>query len=218
MPLSELPSSDFETQILEESITSPAVAMMRLSLEIDRQLRLILAVIGRLQNYNVFEPLQALDIIVKNTTGNTVSTELRDTVANFWELRNAVVHGGRSRQALTLRAVDYGIRILRLVKAIPRPSFVVIESLLLFSDDRCSNPRPDVKGVFLESRDAQGKIHGRGVYPSRRDYTKGQSVSWEWDTNGPGWLETWYRDPDSGDIKYAWSESLEFIGRPLEQI
>jgi hypothetical protein len=56
----------FEEKILEEAIQSPSIAMMRLSLEIDRQLRLILAVIGRLKEYFGQSPSDALDLIARH--------------------------------------------------------------------------------------------------------------------------------------------------------
>ncbi|MGA3011819.1 MAG: hypothetical protein ABSD72_16290 [Terracidiphilus sp.] len=212
----------FEEKILEEAIQSPSIAMMRLSLEIDRQLRLILAVIGRLKEYFGQSPSDALDLIAKSNAGNFIPSELRDTLNNFWDLRNVVVHGGRANDNLSMRSVDYGLRILRMLQAIPRPSFIVIAVVNVFSDRMCTVMRQDVRGVILESFGPNGEKSGTQIHPSRREYTIGQSVSWEWDLAGnpweSGWGETWYRDPDSGEIKLAWSQSLEFIGRPLELI
>jgi hypothetical protein len=216
------PPLGFEEKILEEAIQSPSVAMMRLSLEIDRQLRLILAVIGRLKEYYGPSPSDALDLIAKSNTGEFIPSELRDTLKNFWDLRNVVVHGGRASENLSMRSIDYGLRILRMLQAIPRPIFIVVAIVIIFSDKMCTVPRQDVSGVILESLGQNGEKLGRHIHPSRKEYIPGQSVSWEWDMTGnpreSGWGETWYRDPDSGEIKSAWSASLEFIGRPLESI
>src|SRR5580692_871446 len=112
MPSLEL-SPGYEEKILEEAIQSPAVAMMRLSLEIDRQLRLILAVIGGLGDYVGQSPNQALDLIVLNIHA-PVPPELRDTLNSFWDLRNRVVHNRGSKEGIAMRSVDYGLRILRM--------------------------------------------------------------------------------------------------------
>jgi hypothetical protein len=192
--------------------------MMRLSLEIDRQLRLILAVIGRLKEYFGQSPSDALDLIAKSIAGNFIPSELRDTLNNFWDLRNVVVHGGRANDNLSMRSVDYGLRILRMLETIPRPSFIVVAIVIVFSDAACSVPRQDVSGVILEHLGPNGEQSGQHIHPSRKNYSQGQSVSWEWDLTGGGWGNTWYRDPKSGEIKSAWGESLEFIGQPLELI
>jgi ribosomal protein S6E (S10) len=128
MPTSELVPG-FEAKILEEAIQSPAVAMMRLSLEVDRQLRLILAVIGQLKDYTGQSPSEALDLIGKSIEGSAIPVELRDTLKSFWNLRNMVVHGGNAQQGFAMRALDYGFRILRMLQAIPRPSYVVRSSV-----------------------------------------------------------------------------------------
>ena len=217
MPTSELVPG-FEAKILEEAIQSPAVAMMRLSLEVDRQLRLILAVIGRLKDYTGQSHSEALDLIGMSIEGSAIPPELRDTLKSFWDLRNRVVHMGNAQQGFAMRALDYGFRILRMLQAVPRPSYIVRASVFVCSDPACSIVRQDVRGVILESFGAKGESQGRHIHASRKHYVGGQSVSWEWDTRGPGWGETWYRDPQSGEVKLAWSEASEFIGRPLEEI
>lgn len=217
MPSLEL-TPGFEEKLLETAVQSPAVAMMRLSLELDRQLRLILAVIGQLRNYTGQSPSEALDLIAKTAVGSAIPTELRYTVDSFWSLRNLVVHSGPSSLGYAMRALDYGFRILRMLQTIPRPNFIVAEEVPVFSDKLCINLRTDISGVILNHFGSNGENFGRHIHPSRRNYISGQNVSWEWDMDGKGWGESWYRDPLSGTIKGAWSESLEFIGRSLEEI
>ncbi len=208
-----------EEKILDEAIQSPAVAMMRLSLEIDRQLRLILAAIGLLKDYTGRSPSVALDLIWRSSNGGSAAPrELRETLSNFWDLRNKVVHNGGPQQGYALRALDYGLRILRMLQAIPRPSHFVRASVTVCSDRACNIVRQDVTGVILESFGANGESQGQHIHASRKPYVVGESVSWEWNTRSPGWGETWYRDPQSGEVKMAWSEASEFIGRPLEEI
>jgi hypothetical protein len=192
--------------------------MMHLSLEVDRQLRLLLAVIGRLKDYSGQSPNEALDLIAKSIEGSLIPSELRDTIRSFWDLRNRVVHGGNAQQGLAMRSLDYGFRILRMLHAIPRPSYIVVAIVPVFSDSSCKLMRRDVNGVILESFDPKNNSHGLHIHATRKTYSPGQSLSWEWDTAVEGWDETWFRDPKSNEIKLAWSEASEFIGRPLETI
>ena len=103
MPSLEL-SSGFEEKLLETAVRSPAAAMMRLSLEIDRQLRLILAVTGQLKDYTGRSPGEALDLIAKVAVGESVPSELRDTIDNYWSLRNSVIHSGDASSGISMRA------------------------------------------------------------------------------------------------------------------
>lgn len=210
---------EIEGQILENAISSPAVAMMRLSLEVDRQFRLILAAIGRLRDYSGQSPSEALDLMGKSMDGSMIPSELRDTIVMFWNLRNRVVHSGVPQHGYALRAVDYGLRILKILRAIPRPTTIVRHAgIILCSDKDCATLRPDVRGVILESFGPRGEHHGSKIHPSRKDYQQGESLSWEWNIGGPSWDDTWYRDPVTTEIKYAWTASIEFVGRPLDLI
>jgi hypothetical protein len=210
----ELPFG-FETAILEEAVRSPSVAMMRLSIEVDRQLRLILAATGQLYKYTGQSPDEALRLIAELMT---VPEALRGTLETFWNLRNDVVHGHVS-QHLTIRAVDYGLRILKMLHSIPRRSYIVTDSTIrLFSDPEGKSIRADVHGVTIKTLGPHGGVEHIRVHPTRREYLSGQNVSWEWALRGPGWGETWYESMPFGTVTFAWSASLEFIGRPLEEI
>jgi hypothetical protein len=219
MALPELLPSQVEKEILEEAVQSPSVAMMRLSLEVDKQLRLILASTGQLQKYMGRSPTEALDLLAQAMDeSSNFPQSLRGTIESFWKLRNEVVHGGHVRQPLAIRAIDYGLRILKMLHAIPRRHYVVVYSTPLFSDADGRHERSDVHGVMLQSVGPRGGIEGFRVHPTRKNFSPGQSVSWEWDLQGPGWDDSWYRDPTTGEIKFAWNGSLEFIGRPLEEV
>jgi hypothetical protein len=211
-------SSKSEEKILAEAIHSPSVAMMRLSIEIDRQLRLILAVVGRLREYSGRAPTEALDLIAKSAAKDSIPPSLREILNEFWSLRNEIVHGRNAHEGFAMRTVDYGLRILRMLQSIPRPAFIVVKTVVVFSDNTCSIARSDVGGVILDHLGPNEQDFGHHIHPTRRSYVEGQSVSWEWNLGGEGWGESWYRDPRSGEIKYAWTSSLEFIGRPLEEI
>ena len=186
MPEFEL-SSKNEEKILLDAIQSPSIAMMRLSIEIDRQLRLILAAVGRLKEYSGQLPTEALDLIAKSAPQDSIPPSLREILNELWSIRNAIVHGSKQREGLVMRSVDYGLRILRMLQAIPRPAFVVVKTVVIFSDKGCSVLRPDVSGVILDHLGPHGQDFGKHIHPSRRSYLDGQSVSWEWNLGGEGW-------------------------------
>ncbi|MGD0570375.1 MAG: hypothetical protein ABSA78_18385 [Candidatus Sulfotelmatobacter sp.] len=210
-------TATFEQQILEEAAASPVVAVMRLTLEIDRELRKLLAATGNLAQYQGELP-EAISLLER---GNALQLprELKDTLTQFWSLRNHIVHSQVSEH-LALRALDYGLRILKMVKSIPRHSYVVYKSgITLYQDPACTRSREDVRGVILETFSPDGESLRKQIFPTTKSYVPGESLSWEWNLhNKKGWGETWYRDPDTMEIKPAWSASLEFTGRDLNDI
>ncbi len=174
MPTLEL-NSGTEEKILEEAIQSPSTAMMRLSLEIDRQLRLILAVIGRLKDYSGRSPSEAIDLISLSNEGSAIPSELRETITAFWDLRNRVVHGSSSDHGYAMRAIDYGFRIIRMIQTIPRPKFIVVAAgVPLYSDSNCAIRRPDINGVILEHLGSKGKTSDRTYIPAARTIRRGK--------------------------------------------
>ncbi|MGD0270538.1 MAG: hypothetical protein ABSB14_15840 [Candidatus Sulfotelmatobacter sp.] len=216
-------TATFEQQILEEAAASPVVAIMRLTLEIDRELRKLLAATGNLSQYQGVLP-EAIGLL-ERANGIELPRELKDTLTQFWSLRNHVVHSQVSEH-MALRALDYGLRILKMVKSIPRYSYVVVRAdIPVYANSACNPPaREDVRGVILETFSPEGKPTGRHIFPSTKTYSAGESVSWEWNRqNEKGWGPSWYQEPDPNDpstrtIKSAWGESLEFVGRNLEDI
>jgi len=216
-------TATFEQQILEEAAASPVVAIMRLTLEIDRELRKLLAATGNLSQYQGVLP-EAIGLL-ERANGIELPRELKDTLTQFWSLRNHVVHSQVSEH-LALRALDYGLRILKMVKSIPRYSYVVVRAdVPVYANSACNPPaREDVRGVIIETFSPEGKPTGWHIFPSTKPYSPGESVSWEWNRqNEKGWGPSWYQEPDPNDpsrrtIKSAWGESLEFVGRNLEDI
>ena len=76
----------------------------------------------------------------------------------------------------------------------------------------------DCKGLILEAIGPGGAKKTLMIYPTTQThYQKGMYIAWEWNLTKV-WDETWYKDPDSGEIKYAWTSAAEFIGRNLEDI
>ena len=213
------PVSGMEDRVLIESVSAPVVALIRVSLEVERQLRLLLAASGGLDKYFGTNPAEAVALLSQQVVN--MPPELATVVKSFWRLRNEVVHAGADQGSLALSGVDYGLRIVRMLANIPRPKYVVRHAeIALFQDKDLKLPSSGGKGVVIQSFDATGKEVGTRIYPSTGSYMPGMSVSWEWKTEGSAWGPTWYRDPDSptGQARFAWDRSLEFAGRDLATI
>jgi hypothetical protein len=210
---------ELEKAIVAEALDSPVAAMMRLTYEIEKQLRLLLAATGQIQHYTGLSPIAALDLLAKSVVKSSFPQSLRVTIETFWVLRNEVVHGSDVRQRLALRAVDYGVQILKMLSAIPRRRYVVVHNAVeIFEDQEGRIRRPDVNGVILWTLFPGDEKEATHIFPTRRNYFAGTEVSWEWDLRGPGWGQSWYRDPMTNKIEFAWSGCLEFIGRPIDEI
>lgn len=141
-----------------------------------------------------------------------------DAVREFRDVRRRIVHGSDVSEHEVLRAIDLGSSILQALRRVPREVHVVVApSVEVFEDNLGTKPR-DVRAVLLESTNVvDGRPGSPRAFPTRRDYKKGQTVSWEWKFDTI-WDESWYRDLDTGQIAYAWTSSAEFDGRPLEEL
>jgi hypothetical protein len=88
----------------------------------------------------------------------------------------------------------------------------------LFSDSEARNRLPNVCGLIVETTSPGGATKQRRIFPTTKsNYHRGERVSWEWNSDNK-YGATWYKDPDTGEIKQAWLGSAEFIGRNLDEI
>ncbi len=208
--------SDKIQLILTESVKSPTAALIMLSAEVEREARETLACTGRLKDKKhipISRAIKELD----STYGlpNHVSSSLN----LFWNTRNKIVHGGVTDERNILSAIDSGIAIIRSLRAIPRESNYVFHSgVSVYSDPNCQNLVSDVKGIILKTVSPGGARTERRIFPTTKTYyLEGKLVSWEWN-NEKTWGESWYRDPESNETKLAWSSSMEFVGRHLDNV
>jgi hypothetical protein len=208
---------DIVPKILEEASRSPKVALMLLSAELDRAVRELLASLGGEPRSRSLSLRKGLEELAQRTS---LPDETLPALDQFSEVRNLIVHGrGQVSNDEILRAIDSGLVILKAIRAVPHESHAVHrDNVDLYSDSECKQLREDCKGVTLESLSAGGAITKYRIFPTTRDdYKKGMRVSWEWNGSSK-WGNTWYRDPESGEIKYAWTSSVEFVGRDLDRL
>ena len=66
--------------------------------------------------------------------------------------------------------------------------------------------------IIIQCEDPMETLKEPEPLPTTKRYRKGQIVQWEFN-HKQIWPESWYRDPDDGEVKRAWTHSTEFIGK-----
>jgi uncharacterized protein YutE (UPF0331/DUF86 family) len=210
-----LGSADPVEEVVETARHFPYVALLVLSDLIDKELREIIYSQGE-----VDRPLPyTISTVVRVLREREVlPPHLLRALRDFQVVRNAIVQVPQSVDPdAVLTAVDSGIKIFEALRQTSRGVYVVHKpNIRLFSDEKCEKEREGVTGVILEMGASEPKSYG--IYATTRtDYREGEQIAWEW-SKAREWGPTWYRDPDTNEIKPAFSGSLDFIGRPLHSI
>jgi hypothetical protein len=208
-----------DLRILGEALVNPKAALMHLTIEIDRELRKLLVSAGVLKRYlNLASPTLPNGVEILRSMGSVVPKNLEEAIDAFWSLRNSAVHNADFQ--VPPWAFDKGLRILHILEEVPRPRYVVKKANVpLYSDKDCQILREDVKGVMLQTFDANGDARHLQVFPTFREYVDGQSVGWEWsDDFKHGWDDTWYKDPQTQQCTQAFNSSIAFMGRDLNEV
>jgi hypothetical protein len=203
------------TKILQQAVIAPKVALIMLQSELERQAHNAIATRGLLggrRNISVSEALSQLSQL-------GLPPYISDALRLFSDVRNKIIHGQAATDDDIIQAIDSGITILKAVSALPRSVNIVYHpSVDIFSDAMCTQVIADAKGLILETTSPDGAVKGFQIVPiTMTRFQKGREVTLEYNLNRV-WPETWYRDPDSEEIKHAWREAAEFIGRHLDDI
>lgn len=216
-PKSDAKEKDSVKDVLHEAARSPKAALILLASEIEREARHILASVGHLRGRRHVPFSQALGELDKQFGG--LAGHVSGSIKHFGEARSKLVHGGEATTDDILRAIDSGVIILNALRAIPLELNVVYHpGVDIFEDHLCKNMLPNVKGVILETETPGGTRKFFRIFPTtHKHFRKGQRVAWEWNDQLV-WGPAWYKDPDSGEIKNAWSSSMEFVGSNLNEV
>lgn len=205
-----LEGDEADVEILRTAAASPKAALMLLSAEMEAQMRRLLASAGHLPR----RPLNISQMSRELIRVAGLPHETTEAVAEFSHIRNRLVHGRDVREDEVLRAIDIGLKLLDILRDLPVPRYAVAQAgLPVYEDARGEQHRPDVTAVVLK---VEGE-EGARVYPTTQQYQAGERLSWDWNMDRV-WGESWYLDVDTGEIKYAWRTSAEFVGKPLDQI
>ncbi len=207
-------AADPTSMILKEAARSPRAAILMLSTEIQRELEHFLGSTGLLPRADRLSQSQGLQMLSQK---GYLPKHLAGSILIFMQMRNKLVHGGSADDDSIFRALDSGITILRVLRALPREQhWVTHTDIELFSNPDLTKQIDGVSGVILSSKSAGGTSETRHVFPTTRtDLKPGVRVAWQWDLNRV-FGEAWFRDPRSGRSEQAWHSSGLFMGRPLD--
>jgi uncharacterized protein YutE (UPF0331/DUF86 family) len=215
-------SADIEQLILEETTRFPKAALVLLAAEIEREVRHLAAMLEVSSHsrrtrsgpmaYSLMRNIQALmdmGVVPKGTF---------ETLEQFRRVRNEIVHGGKPvSDDDILRAIDSGLAIFRVLKAVPRFKHVVrFSDLRIYSDPEGKQERKDISGIIIETVQPGGLITKTEILPTIvGDLHPGDLVTLEF--NGDRyWGPSWYRDLESNTLNIAWDNAPEFVGRKLD--
>jgi hypothetical protein len=209
-------TDDLAGRVIEEASRNPKVALILLASELEREVRQLLASMGLLGTAGPASLLQYMRTLEER---EALPKHLAGSVRNFWQLRNKLVHGHQTSPDDIVRAIDSGLTILRTIQAIPHEMNVVYHpGVEVYADAEGREARPGIKAVVLRTTSPGGAKKTLRVFPTTRThFQKGSRVAWEWNRDlvvG----ESWYRHPDTGEVTYGWTQSVEFVGRHLEEI
>jgi hypothetical protein len=210
------PSEDSVQRVFTLAAQSPKAALLLLGSEIERELRHLLASLGRLIGRRT---LPVAEAFAELEAFGGLPKDVANSVRLFWDVRNRVVHGHSAVDDEILRAIDSGVTILKALRSIPHEVNVVYHAgVPIYSDPDCHHLVGEARGVMLETTPSDGGAKALRIFPtSRSHFKKGRRVAWEW-SEARRFGPAWYQDPDSGDLKQAWDSSIEFVGRHLDDI
>jgi hypothetical protein len=209
-------SPDVREQVLAEAQRSPKIALLLLQAEIEKAARELLASLGTLGSRRVF-PLP--EMIRKLRNDGYVPTALIQSAESFLGVRNKIVHGRSSTDDDILSAIDSGLTILEAIRSVPHETNLVAHTGVTgYADAAGKKEQTGFNVILLDTRSTDGTSVRRRAFPTtRQGFVLGKPVSWEWDL-GHVYGETWYRDPDSQELAYGWTESAEFVGRSFDHL
>jgi hypothetical protein len=199
--------------LFEESRRGPE-GLIVLAARLERAMRRHLAATGG-RSHSSMTPLPAA--FTRSVSAQLPSSVLA-SVASFWKVRNRIVHGHDVAESDFGRAVAAGETLLKAIEGLPRErNFVHDPGAEVFEDAAGEFPRPGVLAVVLRTVAVDGTYKHRVFPTTRTDYRVGQELSWDWNP-GRTFPESWYRNPDTGQVEYAWTGALEFVGDDLDTI
>lgn len=207
-----------EREVIEAAKVNPELGIIKLSSVLEREIRILAGSLGQLNEHRRSPATQLFRLLVDKgyLPGHTTKS-----LQIFWELRNQIVHGHSPKdERNVLKVLDLGLVLLKTIKSIPHEINIVYHpGVDLYSDPECTQMLEDAKGLILETT-SPGKVEiSQRIFPTTKPdyYQRGERVTWEWNLSKV-WGPTWYRDPDTNEIRAAWGNAGEFTGRHIEEI
>lgn len=202
--------------IHSEMFRSPKMGLKLLVREIQQELRVLAAVMGLMENRTgatIPESAQLLN------TWSAATRDFTEPCVWFWESANSMFMERNNNPDEVRKVAELGINALKKARAYPRNVHVVYcTGIPLYSDSNASVRIPGAHGIVLGVMDMNGQISDWRIYiTTRTHYVQGMQVSWNWNM-GTVYGEIWYRDPNTNEIRQAYSSSAEFAGRDLREL
>jgi hypothetical protein len=200
-----------EPELAELAERTPGLAVVELGRRIERALKRIAATGGVLPEVRI-SSLANLTLALARLGAND---SLVEAINRFRRVRNAAAHDEELSPGAVNSAIESGLRILDALHMFPIAEHIVKHANVpIYADEKRTKRVEGASAVVLRDSLA-GDLH---AYPTAQSYFQsGMSVSWEWNIRRT-FRESWYRDPDTDEVRYGWTSAAEFIGRRLDKI
>lgn len=195
---------------------SPRAGLELLVREIKQELRVVAAVMGIMGDKTGATIPESAKLL---NSWSAATRDFTDPCMQFWETSGMILQERNSDPDRIRKIAEQGIDAFRKARAFPRQANVVYcTGIPLYSDSGLSVRIPGAQGIIMGLIDVQGKISEWRLYPTTRThFTRGMPVSWHWNmVNIYG--EIWYRDPNTDEVRQAFSSAAEFTGRDLREL
>jgi hypothetical protein len=170
-----LANTSVEAHIADLAAKDKQAALLRLSVELEKELFVLH---GELGLRNETKGLLSFRQLVGHLRRHgAINAETEIGLLEFQRVRNQIAHAATVYPASILTsAIDSGIRLLRVIRGVPREKYTVVDpAVVLYSDEHCLNQITDQVGVMLETTRVDGTKH-RQVYPAGRSFAHGEIV------------------------------------------
>lgn len=204
-----------ESQIIKLSSTDRIAAILMLAIDIEREVLFLAGTLGLRNRAKTGSLRECVQLLQEQ---KVITPEIASALMEFAQLRNQIVHATirfTAEDPALISALDSGLRLLRLLKRVPRPIYTVKRAKVpLFRDPEKKEQIAGVFGVILEVITQDGMVEER-IFPAGRDFTEGEIVGWDWDmTRSYG--KAYYWDETLKRVRSGWDSSAAFAGKREE--
>lgn len=95
------------------------------------------------------------------------------------------------------------------------PFRVTHAGLPFYTDPECRTEVQEARIYILEPLDPDDTVFEPEIVPSRKIYPQGALVTWSLEKKL--WETCWFKDPETGEIRQAWTAHAEFAGRLIRE-
>lgn len=161
---------DTTEDILKIAAASPTAGLMKLSADIERELRHFTGSGGHHTYVNIRSPRQVVEYWQKK---GLLPAVVVASTRSFFDVRDNIVHGYSANPKDVMRVIDSGMTILKTLHALPHEVNTVYHTGVdLYADKECKERRQDVSGIILETLSPGGAVKTKRISPPPELITK----------------------------------------------